>query len=288
MTIKKMIITMLILMIIILALIATVTGIFYNRDGETTDFVTVRGENIKVRTTGVYKYNPDWYVTEGIAWDIVTLFVGIPLLTLSLVLFNRRSMRGTVLLTGTLAYFFYQYVMWATGLAYNQFFLVYTALYSLSLIALILTLIYVDIDDFRRHITESFPRKTMSAFLIAVGVLVLFMWLSRIIPSLKNNTIPKGFEGVYTLTVQAFDLGIIVPFALFAGILLYRKNVWGYLLASIGVMKFLTMSLAIMAMIIGKVIVNDPLNMAELIIFSIFTLFGVFFVFLLLRNIKEK
>jgi len=287
MTIKKSTITVLTLIIIVLALIATITGIFSDRGRETTDFVTIRGEQVKFRTTGIYKYNPDWYVTEGIAWDIVTLFVGIPLLTLSLILFNKNSMRGTALFTGILAYFFYQYIMWATGLAYNQFFLIYTALYSLSSITLILTFIYVDIDDFKGYITEKFPRKTLSIFLIAVGVLVLFMWLGRIIPSIKTNTIPKEFKGVYTLIVQVFDLGIIVPFVFFAGILLYRKNVWGYFLASIGVMKLLTMSLAILAMIIGKVITGGSLNMAELIIFSILTLLGAFFVFLLLRNISK-
>ena len=288
MTIKKPTITILTLIIIVLALIATVAGIFYNKDGKTSDFATIRGEHIKVRATGIYKHNPEWFATEGIAWDIITLFVGIPLLILSLILFNRNSMRGMVLFTGTLAYFFYQYIMWSTGLAYNQFFLIYTALYSLSLITLILTIKYIDIDDFKGCLTERFPRKTLSVFLIAIGVFLLLLWLGKIIPSIKDNTIPKEFIGVNTLIVQALDLGIIVPFTFFAGMLLYKKNVWGYFLASIGVMKFLTMSLAIMAMIIGKALTDGSLNMVELIIFSIFTLFGASLAFLLLKNIRRE
>jgi hypothetical protein len=35
------------------------------------------------------------------------------------------------------------------------------------------------------------------------------------------------------------DLGLIVPLCLLSGTLLRRSNPWGYLLASIGMMKFL-------------------------------------------------
>lgn len=48
--------------------------------------------------------------------------------------------------------------------------------------------------------------------------------------------------------IQAMDLGIIVPVCILSGILLLRRQPWGYLLASVGLTKFLTLGIAVSLM----------------------------------------
>src|SRR5438045_9389824 len=45
--------------------------------------------------------------------------------------------------------------------------------------------------------------------------------------------------------IQAMDLVLIAPLAVVGGFLLLRRQPWGYLLASVAVLKRLTMSLAV-------------------------------------------
>ncbi|MEE8590267.1 MAG: hypothetical protein V3T35_02995 [Spirochaetia bacterium] len=54
----------------------------------------------------MYRYDPVVLVREGVIWDIINLFLGLPLLTLAIILTVRNSLRGRLLLCGLLAYFF--------------------------------------------------------------------------------------------------------------------------------------------------------------------------------------
>jgi hypothetical protein len=57
------------------------------------------------------------------AGDAVTLVLGLPAPIFSLLCYQRGSMRGGLLLAGTLGYFLYNYGSMAFGAAYNQLFL---------------------------------------------------------------------------------------------------------------------------------------------------------------------
>lgn len=111
---KKNPITVLVLLIAVLSFIAAYTGVFHSFGGDLLKFTTVRGQTIEIMDYGIYKYNSSSLVAEGgVAWDAVTLFFAIPLLLISLIWFNRNSIRGKLLLAGTLSYFFYQYLSYS-------------------------------------------------------------------------------------------------------------------------------------------------------------------------------
>jgi hypothetical protein len=84
------------------------------------------------------------------------------------------------------------------------------------------------------------------------------------------------------------DLGIIVPFSLLAGILLLRRTAWGYLLTSIGLMKFLTMGAAVSLMGLNMARVGAPVSTIELVVFPTITLLNFVMVIFLVRGIKDE
>jgi len=282
---SKKTITLLSLLILLLVLAATSTGVFYLTDEDSFDFVTVRGDTVTIRGSGLYKYDPKSLASEAVAWDTVNLAVGLPLLLVSIYLFNKNSLRGKLSLTGLLFYFSYVYLMYAVMVAYNQLFLVYTAIFSLSLITLILSLQHIEIHKLPSMVSKRFPRRAISVFVIAFGGVLLLLWLGRIVPSISSNSIPVGFEGLTTLPTQALDLGLIVPLALSSGILLWKRSAWGYFLSSIAITMGFMMFLAIPAMIVGPLLIGAHVNLIEIGVMAFFALVGLFFAGLFYRNI---
>ncbi|HZW04587.1 MAG TPA: hypothetical protein VFF68_11715, partial [Anaerolineaceae bacterium] len=97
-------------------------------------------------------------------------------------------------------------------------------------------------------------------------------------PALENTT---------TLVIQALDLGLIVPLTLLAAVLLLRRSVWGYLLASVAVLKIITMGLAVSAMAINMARAGTPENPVIAGVFLALTLVNLVMAFHLLKNIQD-
>jgi hypothetical protein len=82
-------------------------------------------------------------------------------------------------------------------------------------------------------------------------------------------------------------LGLIVPLCVLGGTLLLRHSPWGYLLASVGLLKFLTMGVAVSLMGLNMVRVGVPVSAVELVVFPVIALANLVMVVLLLKNIKD-
>jgi len=87
--------------------------------------------------------------------------------------------------------------------------------------------------------------------------------------------------------IQAMDLALIVPLAFVAGVLLLRRRTWGYLLASVFVMKIITMGLAVSVMGINMARVGVDVSVIELIVFPALTLMNTIMAAVLLRSITQ-
>jgi hypothetical protein len=125
-------------LIIILALIAASLGLFWQDGGDSFSFTTLRGDTVSIAGRGLYRYDTTLMAAGFKAGDAVTLILGIPASIFALLSYRRGSIRVGMLLAGMLTYFLYNYGSIAFGAAYNQLFLVYVALMSASLFALIL------------------------------------------------------------------------------------------------------------------------------------------------------
>lgn len=275
-----------ILIIIILTLITSLLGTLTYSDNNYIPRETLRHQNVEIQMDGLYKFNIKSLIAEGIAWDFVRLIIAVPALIIGFILFLKESLRGTLFLIGVLAAIFYQYFLWAFGWAYNPLFLCYVIIYSLSLCTIILILASLKKERLKTAFSDSFPVKYIGIFNISVAGILMLMWLKEILPTLYPNTIPEQFAGVHTLFVQAADLGIVIPFAIFSGILLLKRNLYGYLLASVAIIFMIFMGLAIIAGVILNALKTGYFDPAGLIIFTVVTVIAVSFLITFLKHIQ--
>ena len=282
---KKLIVVFTIL-IMLLSLVASLAGSLSYGHNDYRTFTTARGETVQVQYAGIYRYSLQALVTGGTPWDFVRLLVGIPLLLVCFVLYRRGSLRGTVVFIGCLASFLYQYLLWTFDWAYNALFLVYVAIFSLSLWTLVFVLAGVDRTQIRAAIGERFPVRTVAGFSFAVGGLLLMKCLGEIVPGLGSNTLPAVATGYYTLVDQALDLGLLAPFCVLSGVLLLKRDCLGYLLSSSSLITLFSIGLSVIAgeimfgMSIGRV------NVAGVAVFSIFVIVALALLAAVLASIK--
>jgi len=90
------------------------------------------------------------------------------------------------------------------------------------------------------------------------------MWLQRIIAGLRGDFPAAMLLGQTTMVIQALDLGLIVPLALFTGWALWRGKTVGYLLST----KAVAMAAAICAMLLFVWLAEGTLEAAPLVIFG--------------------
>lgn len=111
-------------------------------------------------------------------------------------------------------------------------------------------------------------------------------WMGRIAPTITQQQLPP-LENTTSLFIQAMDLAIVVPLCVLAGVLLLRRSAWGYLLASVALMKFVTLGLAVTAMGLNMARVGVPVSVVELGVFPAMTLLNLVMAVMLLRSIGE-
>lgn len=220
-------------LIVVLALFAAGIGLFYPNDGSLFSFTAVRGETVQIWGQGWYRYDTPIGALSFKAGDLITLFLAIPALIVSFVLYRQGSLRGGLFLTGVLAYFLYTYTSLGFGATYNNLFLAYILIFSASLFGLILALTSFDMQALPAHFSETLPRRGIGIFLIVSGIILSLIWLVlSIIPALLQSKAPLEAYFYTTFMTGIVDIGIVAPALIIAGVLLLRRAPFGYLFAS--------------------------------------------------------
>ncbi|SFF73232.1 hypothetical protein SAMN05216353_10755 [Halobacillus alkaliphilus] len=271
----------------IVSLFVASIGVSSSHSSPSTSFQSIQGENIPLYGKGLYQLDSVSAAAQVIAQDWVTLLLGLPLLWFSLHWARRGSMKGRILLAGTIGYFLYTYASYALLLMYNDFFLLYVVLLSTSFFAFTLTMMSFDYEKLHQSFDATIPVKTIAGFLFFLAFLLLALWLSRILPAIINNTPPTGLEHYTTLVIQVLDLSFIVPAAILSGVLVLRKHAFGYLLATILIVKGMTMLTAITAMMANIMRAGEAVSIIELSLFPLLNIFVVYCLILMLKHVKE-
>jgi hypothetical protein len=171
--------------------------------------------------------------------------------------------------------------------AFNPLFLVYVALFSLSLFGFILSMKNLDVDEVARHIKYGFQRRAIATYFIVVAVFLTLAWLGLVAAPSLTWAPPAGLESAITMVIQALDLGVIVPTSLITATLLLKKQAWGYALSSVLLLKILTMGAALIAMIIGQIVAGVIVDPMISVIFVLISLSGIILGIVTLRNIQD-
>jgi hypothetical protein len=235
------------ILLALLSSIAATAGLLWPDGGVPFAFTTLQGETVEMYGRGLYRNDT---LLNGAGYkgaDVFVLAVGVPLLLLFTWLYRRGSLRGGLLLTGTLAYFFYNGVSMTFGYAYNSLFLVYLGIFSISLFALVLVATSIDVQALALRVCDRLPRRLLASYLFVVGAVLVIIWVGlSILPALVQGEAPERMEPYTTLVTHALDAGIISPVSIMAGVLLLRRAPLGY---------FLTSSILILSWVLGLGIV---------------------------------
>ena len=166
--------------------------------------------------------------------DLVTLFVAMPLLVLALFLSIRGSRRGQLVWLGMLAYTIYNYAFYLFGAALNSFFLVYAALFTLAIFALIFGLASLDVTEIAKQFNPNASIKWISGYIFFVAAFLGGFWITLSLNYVLTNKIPQILISVdsHTNLIAALDLSMVVSFGLLSAIWLWRHQPWGYVLAT--------------------------------------------------------
>lgn len=259
------------LLCLVIALLAGATaaaGVFLRGDGTTASAVSIRGEQYDYVTTGVYAYNAERVVAEGVGWDFVTLLLAVPALLLAVPRIAAGSLRARLFAMGILGYLFYQYLMYAMFWAFGPLFVPFILLYALSAVAIVWIVSTIEVATLPVRFSTRFPARTMAVASGLMGLQLVLMWSQRIAAGYRGDWETAALLGTPTMAVQALDLGIIVPLAFATAVLAWRKRPWGYLLAPVFAVKGVTMAGAICAMLISAAFVEGSLETAPFVLFA--------------------
>ena len=173
--------------ITILAAVSAATGIFSSGGTGFYEYESIRGETVEIYGKGVYRHMSADVAPQGIAQDVITLFVAIPALLISFALASRGSLRARYLLTGILGYFLVTYLFYLVMAMYNVLFLAYVVLLGSSFFAFSLCLMSFDIANLPEKFSDAITLKTAGGFLIFNTVSIAILWLGVVVPPLVDG-----------------------------------------------------------------------------------------------------
>ncbi len=278
-------------LIVVLALSAVLAGFFWSNEGAPFTFTSLRGQTVQIYGHGLYRYDTLFTGAANRGNDVVTLVLAIPLLVYATLRYWHGSLRGGLLLLGTLVYFLYLYGSYGLGIAFNPIFLVYIALFSASLFTFVLLFTSIDRQLLADHLAPDLPRWGIAIFMFVSGLATLVIWLQPLLDVLRQNK-PPTLLGSYTTTItDVLDLGIITPATFIAGTLILRRNPLGYLVACSLLVLEIMLTPMIMAQTISQLITGIAFTPAQIIgpMFGFVTLglFALWVIVILLRNTTD-
>jgi hypothetical protein len=215
-----------------LAVPAAAAGLWPGRAAPRRAFLTQRGDTVELFGRGLYRDDTVFVAAGQRATDAVVLTTAVPLLLAATRLYRRGSLPGHLLLVGTLATFVYFYGSAALGtVAYNPLFLLYVALFAVSLWTFALAFATVDRRVLAARLAGR-PGRGAAALMIVSGAVTAGIWTVPLVTALRSRRIPERLDSYSTPVTQALDVGVIAPAAVVAGVRILRGNPSGYLVAS--------------------------------------------------------
>lgn len=254
-------------LIFILGVIAAGIGIFSQGGEGSYTYETVHGQTVEMFGSGLYKNDSLFFGAAFRGADAVTLLVSLPLLAIFYLLSRRGSQKSLIAMLGVLFFFLYYSASLTFSAAFNTLFLVYTALFSVSLFAVIIALTTFDMDSLEKGVLPGFPHRGMAIFMLVAGFGTMFLWLSELMEPLTTGQAPTNLGPYTTMFTHGFDLAIITPAAALTGIFLLQRKPLGYLLAA---------PILILCTLIGIVVIAQTISQTlEGIVFPIGVYIGM-------------
>jgi hypothetical protein len=226
------------------------------------------------------------------AWrgtDLATLVVAVPILIAALIFALRGSFRAQLVWLGMLDYTLYNYAYYLFGTAFNRFFLIYVALFTLSIFTLIFGLAKVNVKGIRQKFRARTPVKWIGGYMLFVAVGIGGLWIAQSLSFVVTGQVPEFLLEVEhpTSVVFALDLSLVVPFLVLGAIWLWKRRPWGYVLAAILNVKGAVYMIALSAVSVSATKAGFPEASAEMPLWGLLSLGFLVASLFLLGNVQS-
>ncbi|WP_461246406.1 hypothetical protein [Treponema sp. R6D11] len=277
------------ILIILLAIIASGFGLFYKNDGQSFDFINQYGDIIKIYGNGIYKNDSYFMAPIFKGTDCTIMFLAIPLLIIALIMdIKKRTIKTNLFLTAIIALFVYYSASISFGVVYNVLHLIYIALFSCSIYALIIG--FMLLKKYTINISVRMNTNGIKIFLFFCGLSLFVAWLPDIITSLINKKSLELIEIYTTQITYVLDMAIISPSIFICLYNLNKDNNMGYILLGIilNMLIFVGVMVIIQAIFQIRTGINMPIGaiITKIGIFVVLAIIAMFYDVKLLKNIQ--
>lgn len=279
-------ITVLVITIVVLSALAASYGVFAGGGPGSYQFESLRSGEVTIYGEGLYKYESLNLGPQARGQDVVTLFLWIPLLLISLRFALKHSLKGKLMLTGTIGYFLYTYMMY-TAIQFNEMFIVYIALMACSLFAFILSFMALEVPEQKTAFGGRIPVMILAIFQVFSAFGLAFRWLSDLLPALLTGSVPEQLQHYSSIPVYSMDLGLAVPAFILAAVLILKRTTWGYVLTAVLLVKAVTMWTALIAMTVAAAMQGVEMGAGDIVMAPVFNVISIVLLVLVLKNIQE-
>jgi hypothetical protein len=187
---------------------------------------------------GLYRDNL-WASSQFRGSDLVRLAVVVPIFAAALAMSLRGSKRALLVWLGMLWLTLYDYAFYLFGAAFNEFFLIYAALFSLSILALVFALAKVDAEEIGRRFRARTPVRWIGGYMLLIAAFLGGLWTMQSLGFIVTGQPPQSLvaSGHPTEIIFALDLSLLVPGMILGAVWLWRRRPWGYVVAAIMMVK---------------------------------------------------
>jgi hypothetical protein len=155
--------------------------------------------------------------------DVINLFIGLPILLGSMWLARRGKLIGLLCWPGALFYVLYNYIVYVLGMPLTVMSWLYLALVALSAYTMLSLVISIDGKQVRQRLSGAVPERFAGGVLIGLGTLFFLRVIGVMVNALNRDTPLAPTE----LALYGAD-SIITPVWVIGGILLWRRQPFGY------------------------------------------------------------
>jgi hypothetical protein len=195
--------------------------------------LALAGNIMALSIKSIYASLTPIFFPQALAQDIANLVIVAPIWLVLAVLSLRGSLRAYLSWLGVLAFTVYNYVIYTFSIPFGTLFLLWVAVFGISLYALIGGIAAVHHDAVKLHFTNSRAIKVVAWFLIITAILFTFLWLSEDIPAVLLGTRPQSLVDMALPTnpVHILDLAFFLPAVIAIGVMLLKGKPIAYTLA---------------------------------------------------------
>lgn len=214
---------------------------------------------------GLYEAD-SWLVGAGnTGQDAVLLLVEVPVLVAAVLLYRSGHRLGAAALAGVLSFFLYYAASLTFATAQNRLFPVYIAMFSTALFGFVRAVLDTDLPEFARRFPHRPGTRALQVYLLAVAFALTLAWLPEVVGTAITGDVAEAVGHYTSGATHAIDLGVVVPVAVLAAVLLGRG-------ASLG--PFLAFQMLVLNVLIGILLIGQgaaqlsgdvPLTVVEIV-----------------------